>query len=48
MQDDLNKEQQPAEPQQDKSEPVKEPAAPGAAETDSVSSAGVKQPEPQA
>ena len=48
MQDDLNKEQQPAEPLQDKSEPVKEPAASGAAETDSVSSADVKQPEPQA
>ena len=48
MQDDLNKEQQPAEPLQDKTEPVKEPAASGAAETDSVSSADVKQPEPQA
>ena len=48
MQDDLNKEQQPAEPLQDKTEPVKEAAASGAAETDSVSSADVKQPEPQA
>src|SRR5699024_8775901 len=48
MQVDLNKEQQPAGPLQDKSEPVREPAASCAAETDSVSSADAKQREPQA